>query len=411
MSKNTGSVFGGMLLVTGSCVGAGMLGLPILTGLAGFGPSFLMFVLVWLFMTVTGLLLVEANGWFSHKVNFVSMVQHSLGKKGKFFCLTMYLFLFYALLVAYTSASGSLFASLVGSGLEKQIPIWAGSVFFVFLFGIVVYAGTRQVDLWNRVLMAAKILFFMGLIFVSMRFVSPSLLTYSNPSLAVFSIPILITSFGFHNMIPTLTNYMKGDLKKVRITIIGGSLLAFLIYLIWEVIVLGVVPLEGKHGLIETFHLDREGSQALTAILSSSWVAVFAQGLAFFAILTSFLAQALSLVHFLADGLKVASEKKESLLLCLLALIPPLLISFACPMLFFKALNFAGGFCAVLLFGILPALIVWIGRYHKKENSRYRVPGGKALLLFVLAFSSFVFILQLLSSLNIFSLAKVAFIE
>lgn len=34
--KKGPSVLGGALLVTGSCVGAGMLGLPIMTGLVGF---------------------------------------------------------------------------------------------------------------------------------------------------------------------------------------------------------------------------------------------------------------------------------------------------------------------------------------------------------------------------------------
>jgi len=36
MSEKQGSVLGGMLLITGSCVGAGMLGLPMMTGLSGF---------------------------------------------------------------------------------------------------------------------------------------------------------------------------------------------------------------------------------------------------------------------------------------------------------------------------------------------------------------------------------------
>ncbi|NGX44712.1 MAG: hypothetical protein K1060chlam3_00887, partial [Candidatus Anoxychlamydiales bacterium] len=34
-----GSVLGGMLLIAGSCIGAGMLGLPVLLGLTGFFPS------------------------------------------------------------------------------------------------------------------------------------------------------------------------------------------------------------------------------------------------------------------------------------------------------------------------------------------------------------------------------------
>ncbi len=34
MNEKSGSVLGGMLLIAGSCIGAGMLGLPVLTGLS-----------------------------------------------------------------------------------------------------------------------------------------------------------------------------------------------------------------------------------------------------------------------------------------------------------------------------------------------------------------------------------------
>jgi tyrosine-specific transport protein len=409
MSKKPGSLIGGIFLITGSCVGAGMLGLPIITGLAGFGPSLFMFIVVWLFMTATGLLLVEANGWFTRKVNFMSIVEHALGKGGKAVCLITCLFLFYSLLVAYISGSGSLLSFLLKNSLGWQIPSWIGSTIFVGLFGFIVYMGTRQVDLWNRLLMVFKIAFFLCLIFIGMRFVDPALLTYSKPALAIFSLPILIVSFGFHNMIPTLTSYMKGDLKRVRLAILGGSLFAFFIYLLWEILVLGAVPIEGPNGIIETFHLDREGSQALVAALESPWIDLFAQGLAFFAILTSFLAQSISLVHFLADGFKVVTVKRESPWLCFLVLVPPLILSFLSPQLFFKALSFAGGFCAVLLFGIMPALIVWIGRYRKSTVAPYTVPGGKSLLVFVFAFACFVFLFQLLTTVGVVSLVKAGF--
>ncbi len=403
MSHKPGSLLGGSLLITGSCVGAGMLGLPILTGLSGFVPSLAMFILVWLFMTITGLLLVEANGWFSKKVNFISIVSHSLGKGGKVLCLVTCLFLFYSLLVAYIAGSGSLFSSLMQNSFGWVIPSWMGSLAFVTLFGIVVYAGTRQVDLWNRVLMAFKITFFLALILAGSRFVQPKLLSYTHPSLAIFSLPILVVSFGFHNMIPTLTSYMHGDLKRVRLAIFGGSLFSFFIYLLWQILVLGTVPVEG---LIESFQLGQEGSQALVAIVKSPWIALFAQGLAFFAILTSFLAQSLSLVHFLADGFKKSFDRRESPLLCLLVLLPPLILAFMCPRIFFQALNFAGGFCAVLLFGILPVLILWIGRYRKSVSTSYVVPGGKTLLCLVFAFACFIFIFQLLSTFGVINLME-----
>ena len=395
MSEKKGSIFGGMLLIAGSCIGAGMLGLPILTGLSGFFPSLFLFFCAWLFMTATALLLVEANGWFSRQVNLLSMASHALGKWGKGICWVTYLFLFYALLVAYISGIGSLSSSFFNVSLNVTLPAWAGSLIFVVFFGWVVFLGTRKVDLFNRGLMVGKIGFFVLLVLVGAHYIKPTLLLRSDPSYATSALPLLVIAFGFHNMIPSLTGYLKGDLKRVRLTIIGGSLMAFAIYLIWEVLVLGIVPLQGPNGLLESLRLDKEASQAIASILKSPSVLVFAQGLAFFALLTSFLAQALSLVHFLADGFKINYKKQESLGLCALALAPPLILSLIYPQLFFKALNFAGGICAVILFGILPVAMVWIGRYRKMTKASYKVPGGKPALVLILAFALFILFVQL----------------
>jgi tyrosine-specific transport protein len=201
-------------------------------------------------------------------------------------------------------------------------------------------------------------------------------------------------------MIPSLTAYLKGDLKRVRMTILGGSALAFVIYLIWEILALGIIPVEGANGLLESLKKDQEASQSIAAITGSSSVKIFSQGLAFFAILTSFLAQALSLVHFLADGLKINYKKQENLSLCILALLPPLILSIIYPQLFFKALNFAGGVCAVILFGILPATMVWIGRYRMASSGAYKMPGGKPALLLIFCFALFILVVQISSMLG-----------
>ena len=269
------------------------------------------------------------------------------------------------------------------------------SSIFVLIFGWVIYLGTRRVDLFNRGLMIGKIGFFVLLVLIGANYINPWLLLRTDPVYAPSALPLLVIAFGFHNMIPSLTAYLKGDLRKVRLTIIGGSLMAFAIYFIWEILVLGVVPMGGPFGLFESLKNDREASRAIAAIIKSSWVQIFSQGLAFFALLTSFLAQALSLVHFLADGLKISYKKQEKMSLCLLALIPPLVLSILYPQLFFRALNFAGGICAVILFGLLPVAMVWIGRYRKTTPTTYRMGGGKLALVLIFGFSLFILFLQL----------------
>jgi tyrosine-specific transport protein len=120
--KKGGSVLGGMLLIAGSCVGAGMLGLPIATGPAGFFPSLLMFVVACLFMTATALLLVEINVWYKRPVNFITMVTDFLGPFGRALCWIIYLFLFYALLVAYIAGSGNHLANICEEYFSFSFP-------------------------------------------------------------------------------------------------------------------------------------------------------------------------------------------------------------------------------------------------------------------------------------------------
>lgn len=392
-----GSVLGGALLIAGSCIGAGMLALPIVTGMAGFFCSTILFFLAWAFMTTTALLLVEAHGWFHKQINFLSILDHTIGKSIKAVAWTTYLFLFYALLVAYISGTGALFSSFFYSFFHLQVPDWVGSVALIVLFGWIVYLGTRSVDLCNRFLMLVKIVCFGLLVLFSATYIKPQLLLHVDPIYAPMSFPLLVIAFGFHNMIPSLTNYMKGNLKYVRLSIIIGSLIAFAIYLIWEVIVLGILPLDQIRTSLQK---GKDSSQALSLFLHSTTIKIYAEGLAFFAILTSFFSQALSLVHFLEDGFKVTHKKQESFSLCLLALCPPLLFALCYHQLFFKALNFAGGICAVILFGIFPVAMVWIGRYHKLMKGSYRFPFGKLSLVLVFTIAISILFLQIANMLG-----------
>lgn len=386
-SRSSGSLLGGMLLMAGSCIGAGMLALPILTGLSGFFPSLTMLVLAWAGMTFTALLLVEVNGWFSGPVNLLSMAQKGLGKIGRETAWISYLFLFYALLVAYISASGSVFAAIFAAVFQIVIPDWAASIFFTAVFGWIIYLGTRPVDLVNRAFMVGLIAAYLGMIAIGLFSIHPDYLLHWAPNALFSSLPVLVVSFGFHNLIPSLTSYMKGDLRKVRLTILGGSLIVLAIYVVWSLLVLGVVPYAGPNGILDNYNQGNEATIALRAVLGSSWIGGFAQAFAFFAIITSFLAQGLTLTHFLADGFGKHPSRETTRWIILLVLFPPLLLALKYPKIFLQALGFAGGICAMVLFGVLPALMAWVGRYHKHLDSPYRARGGKPALILAFGFS------------------------
>jgi tyrosine-specific transport protein len=372
-----------------------------MTGIAGFIPSIFTFLIAWVFMTLTGLLLVEVNSTFKGRVNIVSMAERAMGPTGRIAAWALYLFLFYSLLVAYISGSGSLTSTYFQALHALPVPQWISSLLFTLIFGFLAYQGTRTVDYWNRIFMLGKIITYLAMIVLGLSYIKPQLLMRAEPLYAVFSLPVLVIAFGYHNMIPTLMTYMNYDAKKVRQMILAGSFFALVVYLIWDIVVLGIVPAEGQWGIIESLKQGRQASDAVAGILGLSWVSTFAEGLAFFALLSSFLAQTLALIHFLADALKVQGEKHESIPLCILALAPPLIFGMIYPHIFIQALNFAGGICAVILFGILPVIMAWKGRYRDAAVGSYQLFGGRKILVAIFVLALFIMLFQMASMMHL----------
>ena len=191
-----------------------MLGLPVVTGLLGFYPAIVVFLFCWLFMSITGLLLLEVNLWLGEHVNIVSLSEKTLGKTGKWVSFYVYIFLFYSLLIAYMDASGSLSASFIDAIFGVHVPNWIGSLFFMLLFGVFVYLGTKPVDGLNRLLMVGLILSYILLIGIGASDVKAELLESKRWGYSLVAIPVIIISFGFHNMIPSITDYLRGNRKK-----------------------------------------------------------------------------------------------------------------------------------------------------------------------------------------------------
>ncbi len=363
--QSSGSLFGGILLISGCCIGAGMLGVPVLSAVAGFKPSIAMLLVGWLFMLCTGLLLLEVNLWFSDDVSIISMAGRSLGFWGKAVGWIGFLFLFYTLMVAYISGSGQLIADFSSALTPYRMAPWLGSLILSIVFAIFLYLGTRAVDYFNRWMMVGLILSYLGLVALGLPHVEMERLGHQEWSLAFLMLPTMIISFGYHNLIPSLTTYFAGDTRKLRTAVIVGSAIPLLIYLVWEFLILGLIPLEGTGGFREGLDQGDLATQLLKGAVGGSWVPTLALYFSFFAIVSSLIGVGLSFVDFLADGLHIKKTAKGKFILCIAVILPPFLFAIIYPKIFLTALNYAGAFGAVVLFGLLPALMVWSGRYYK----------------------------------------------
>lgn len=383
MKTSVSKIFSGSLLVAGTAIGAGMLALPVATAEGGFFPSLLMYLLCWFFMAATGLLMLEVSLWMPKDSNLVSMSSHLLGVKGKMLSWVLYLFLFYCLTIAYVAGGGSFISSIMHGALSPKVSI----LLFTALFAPIVYLGTKAVDRVNMILMVGLVVSYVGFVVLGYQHVDFSLLKRQNWGASVFALPIIFTSFSYQGIIPSLMSYMDHKAKSVRLSILIGTGSALVIYVIWEMLILGIIPLDGPMGLLRAKVEGQNAVFSLKAFVSSPWVLAIGQSFAFFALTTSFLGVTLGLVDFLSDGLKVAKVGLKKVALCLAVFFPCVVIAMSNPKIFLSALRYAGGIGCALLLGLIPILMVFRGRYKMGLGIRQRqIPGGKKFLTVLAVF-------------------------
>lgn len=387
-------LIGGILLVVGTTIGAGMLALPVATAQLGFFGSVFLLVACWAIMTASAFLFLEVNLWLPPNSNLISMAGATLGKGGQVVVWIFYLILLYSILCAYIAGGGDLLHYVLGT-MGVSLSTNAAAVLFVVLFGTVVYLGMRSVDYVNRGLMFGKMGALVLLIALILPFVTSDNLVsgefkhITSPG----SIMVAVLAFTSMMIIPSLRTYFNDDVKSLRKVIFLGSLIPLLCYIAWDMAILGVIPLYGTPGMLEISHSNSSNSDLIVAIkslLQKDTITVLAKFFISICMATSFLSISLSLSDFLADGLKVA--KKGILGNAVVfggTFLPPVIGVLVYPDAFRRGLDFAGLSCLVLML-LMPAIMAWSGRYRLSltNGGTQQIGGGRILLVVLMIFAT-----------------------
>lgn len=383
-------LLGSILLIVGTSIGAGMLALPIATAQLGFAGSMVLLFSCWFVMTAGAFLILEVNLWLPQNSNLISMAKATIGPIGQLISWVTYLLLLYSLLCAYIAGGSDLFHNLLAAS-GVTLPVWTASLIFTVLFGFIVYLGIRTIDYVNRGLMFVKFAAYFLVVISIMPFISLDKLASGDMKnlTSATALMVTITSFGYASIIPSLRVYFAGDVKKLRMAILIGSLIPLLCYVAWDAVVMGVIPLGGEHGLVAILNSKTSTSDlvnVMSASVSNKTITFFVKLFTSICVLTSFLGVSLCLVDFLADGLQLEKQGKSNVLIHVITFLPPLSIVLFYPNAFVKALEYAGIYSVILLI-LLPAWMAWHGRYHRHIAKGFMVRGGKLLLSILILFS------------------------
>ncbi|MDR3624983.1 MAG: aromatic amino acid transport family protein [Chlamydiales bacterium] len=361
-------IVSGSLLVAGTAIGAGMLGIPMVTGNAGFIPATLITILVWAFMLTTGLLLLEVTLKMKPGSNILSITEKYFGKSGKIFAGIMFVFLYYCLIVAYIAGGSPLIESLLTNFNIHAIPTSLYYIFFTVVIAIVVYTGVKWIDRINIVLSLAMFTAYI-LMFVSGAHAisNDRLLDTALFGEMFFAVPILFGAFGYHNVVPSLCDYLRRDKKSLQLSLIIGTTLALLIYLVWQYLVIGSIDAKALT------HAMKSGQTTISALQEATnrpSLYLFGRWFGMLALLTSLLGVSLSMCDFFADGFRHISVHLNRFWLCCITFIPPLVFTLFNPAVFTKALGIAGGIGESILNGLLPVALIWVSKYILQNQTK-----------------------------------------
>ncbi len=373
---------GAVLLVAGTCVGSGMIALPMVLAKLGIVPSILLMVIIWFFMYYTSLVNLELNLQANHGLALGALGKHFSGRAAELIGTICLKLLSYSLLAVFIYGGSSILQELVASKMLAKYSFSTIATGCTLIAMGLLLLPIQWIDYFNRFLFVGLLVVVAILIIGLATTIHWSELPlfsqhYGTPSVWVALIPVVFTSFGFQVIFHTLTNYCSKNLNMLRQAFLWGSLIPAVVYIVWTCSILSVIyqdnPLfydQMVAGKAEVGELI----QVLSGIAKSQSVQLLIWGISLLAIATSVLGVGVGLCDSIKGMLapNITRPRLLNLLASVATLLPAYLVVMYVPNAFITILGFAGMILAVIAI-LLPVYLFWqikTERYYYSELNK-----------------------------------------
>ena len=223
--------------LTGTIIGAGILGLPYAFAKSGFLAGLFWLIVLGAVMIFVNLALGEITLRTKGKHQLSGYAEKYLGPWGKRAMFFAMIFGVYSALLAYLVGEGQSFSQLIPGNMP---PIVFGIIFWLIMTLLLREGikGLKKIETWGVI---AIIVIVVGIVIRFTQFVKPAnLMTWNQTNFALPIGVVLFALLGFSS-IPELRKEIKGQEKLLKKAIILGTIIPVVLYIAFSAIFIGVL--------------------------------------------------------------------------------------------------------------------------------------------------------------------------
>lgn len=359
MQKQVGAI----MLVAGTCIGSGMIALPMLLAKIGIIPSIILMLVIWFIVYYTSLVNVELNLQAGKGLSLGALGRQFSGRLAELIGTSCFKILSYALMSVYIYGGSSVLHKMLQAFFKQDYAF--ENIVNIYSIGalILLMIPMKLLDYINRVLFVSLLVvvaILMTGLLSSINWENLPLFAenYQNLNLWRIILPVVFTSFGFQVIFHTLADFCEHNAKMLKKAFFWGSLIPAIVYALWTCSILGAVYQHNNDFYVQMIQGKVEVGQLIAELSSiSKWhfVQLLVWVISLLAIITSILGIGIGLNDSLVLMLpkKITSYSIRRIISALLTILPAYIISVMIPNAFIAVLGFAGMILVIIAI-ILP---------------------------------------------------------
>lgn len=396
MKKQTGAV----LLIAGTCIGGGMIALPMVLSKIGLIPSIALMLLTWAIIYYTAIINLELSLQAGKPMSLADLGEKFSGKIAKLIGNLSFQVLSFALVAVYIHGGSSVLENTIEHAIPNlDITFFSVTSAYSLIAFFILSLPIKFIDYINRLLFIALIIV-IGILVAGLalkiNWTNLPLFCHNYKTISpwVIIIPVVFTSFGFHASLPTIIAYCNNNMQILKKAFFWGCCIPSLVYLIWTFSTLSVVYDQNPaiyqkmiNGTLKVGDFVKE----LSLIINSKSVQVIVWWISFLAIFTSLIGVGISLKATISQIILKhlpINEITASILSSIITILPSYLMSIIVPNAFISVLGFAGMILAIIAI-ILPIYLLKSIKDIKphcselKENSLVLVTASIGVIIII----------------------------